>query len=81
VYASMQVSTDGICRMFLYLFLVRLGFRTAPIFSIITGEIALSTILGYVIIIPSPLGLEAVEFPTRILVKTLIKTDGQLKIS
>jgi hypothetical protein len=58
-----------------------MGLRTASFFSIVSGEITLSIILGYGIIVPSSIGIEVTEFPSRIIVKILIKSDGQLKNS
>ena len=53
----------------------------ASFFSIVSGELALSMILGYGVIVPSPIGIEVMDYPSRIMVKILIKTDEQLKHS
>jgi hypothetical protein len=45
----------------------RLGVQTLPIISLLIGELALSLILHYGVILPSPVGVELMEFPAKMI--------------
>jgi hypothetical protein len=44
---------------------VRLGIQTIPAATLLVGEAGLSYFLHYGVILPSPMGVELMEFPTR----------------
>jgi hypothetical protein len=46
---------------------IRLGIHAIPAASLLVGEIALSYFLHYGIILPSPIGVELMEFPARMI--------------
>lgn len=52
---------------FVCAFFVKIGVTTLPAFSILIGEGTLSHALGYGIILPSPIGVELMEFPARMM--------------
>jgi hypothetical protein len=54
-------------------FIVMIGIKTLPAFSILVGEATISHILGHVIILPSPIGIELMEFPAKMVY--IIKSD------
>ena len=45
----------------------RLGIHTIPAVSLLVGEVALSYFLHYGIILPSPIGVELMEFPAKMI--------------
>jgi hypothetical protein len=45
----------------------RLGVQTIPAASLLMGEIALSCILQQGVILPSPIGVELMEFPLKMI--------------
>lgn len=57
----------GIVENFVCSFIVKIGVRTLPTFSILVGEATLSYMLGHVVILPSPIGVELMEFPARMM--------------
>lgn len=48
-------------------FIVKIGIKTLPAFSILVGEATVSYMLGHVVILPSPIGIELMEFPARMM--------------
>ncbi|MEW6604282.1 MAG: hypothetical protein AB1351_06285 [Thermoproteota archaeon] len=48
-------------------FIVKIGVKTLPAFSILVGEATMSYMLGHVVILPSPIGVELMEFPARMI--------------
>jgi hypothetical protein len=48
-------------------FIVKIGIKTLPAFSILVGEATMSYMLGHVVILPSPIGVELMEFPARMM--------------
>lgn len=48
-------------------FIVKIGIKTLPAFSILVGEATMSYMLGHVVILPSPIGVELMEFPVRMM--------------
>jgi hypothetical protein len=46
---------------------IRLGIHAIPAASLLIGEIALSYFLHYGIILPSPIGVELMEFPVKMI--------------
>lgn len=48
-------------------FIVKIGIKTLPAFSILVGEATVSYMLGHVVILPSPIGVELMEFPARMM--------------
>ncbi len=48
-------------------FIVKIGIKTLPAFSILVGETTVSYMLGHVVILPSPIGVELMEFPARMM--------------
>ena len=48
-------------------FIVKIGSKTLPTFSIVMGEATMSLVLGYGVILPSPIGIELMEFPARMM--------------
>ncbi len=45
----------------------RLGIHTIPAASLLVGEVMLSYLLHYGVILPSPIGVELMEFPARMI--------------
>jgi hypothetical protein len=48
-------------------FIVKIGVKTLPAFSILVGEATMSYVLGHVVILPSPIGIELMEFPAKMM--------------
>lgn len=46
---------------------IRLGVQTLPAASLLIGEVSLSMILHFGVILPSPIGVELMEFPTKMI--------------
>jgi hypothetical protein len=67
----MQAGT--VVENFVCSFLVTIGIKTLPAFSILIGEATISHMLGHVIILPSPIGIELMEFPAKMMY--IIKSD------
>jgi len=44
---------------------IRLGIQTIPALSLLVGEGSLSWFLHYGVILPSPIGIELMEFPLK----------------
>ena len=44
---------------------IRLGIHTIPATTLLVGEVSLSYLLHYGVILPSPIGIELMEFPVR----------------
>ena len=47
--------------------IIKIGTQTLPMASLIVGEATLSYLLGYGVILPSPIGIELMEFPTKMM--------------
>ena len=47
--------------------IIKIGTQTLPMASLIIGEATLSCLLGYGVILPSPIGIELMEFPTKMM--------------
>jgi len=45
----------------------RLRIRTMPAASLLVGEVTLSYLLHYDVILPSPIGIELMEFPAKMI--------------
>ena len=48
-------------------FIVKIGVKALPAFSILVGETIVSYMLGHVVILPSPIGVELMEFPAKMM--------------
>lgn len=48
-------------------FIVKIGIKALPAFSILVGEATMSYMLGHVVILPSPIGVELMEFPAKMM--------------
>jgi hypothetical protein len=48
-------------------FIVKIGIKSLPTFSILVGEATMSYMLGHVVILPSPIGIELMEFPAKMM--------------
>lgn len=48
-------------------FIVKIGVRALPAFSILVGEATMSYMLGHVVILPSPIGIDLMEFPAKMM--------------
>ena len=46
---------------------IRLGIQAIPAASLLVGEVALSYFLHQGVILPSPIGIELMEFPARMI--------------
>ncbi len=46
---------------------IRLGIQAIPMASLLVGEASLSYVLHYGVILPSPIGIELMEFPARMI--------------
>ena len=46
---------------------IRLGIQGIPAASLLIGEVSLSGFLHYGVLLPSPIGVELLEFPSRII--------------
>ena len=46
---------------------IRLGIHTIPAVSLLIGEVVLSYLLHYGVILPSPIGVELMEFPAKMI--------------
>ena len=46
---------------------IRLGIQTIPAASLLIGEVSLSSLLHYGVILPSPIGIEVMEFPVKMI--------------
>lgn len=46
---------------------IRLGIHTIPAVSLLIGEVTLSYFFHYGIILPSPIGVELMEFPAKMI--------------
>jgi hypothetical protein len=47
--------------------LIRLGIQGIPAASLLIGEVSLSGFLHYGVLLPSPIGVELLEFPSRMI--------------
>lgn len=57
----------GIVENFVCSFIVKIGMKTLPAFTILVGEATMSYMLGHVVILPSPIGIELMEFPAKMM--------------
>jgi hypothetical protein len=57
----------GIVENYVCSFIVKIGVKTLPAFSILVGEATMSYVLGHVVILPSPIGVELMEFPAKMM--------------
>jgi hypothetical protein len=48
-------------------FIIKIGVKALPAFSILVGEATMSYMLGHVVILPSPIGIELMEFPAKMM--------------
>jgi hypothetical protein len=46
---------------------IRLGIQTIPASTLLVGEASLSCLLHYGVILPSPIGIELMEFPAKMI--------------
>jgi hypothetical protein len=46
---------------------IRLGIQGLPAASLLIGEVSLSGFLHYGVLLPSPIGVELLEFPSRMI--------------
>jgi hypothetical protein len=46
---------------------IRLGIQTIPAASLLIGEVTLSYLLHYGVMLPSPIGVELMEFPAKMI--------------
>lgn len=46
---------------------IRLGIQGIPAASLLIGEVTLSGFLHYGVLLPSPIGIELLEFPSRMI--------------
>jgi hypothetical protein len=64
---------------------LRLGIQTIPAASLLVGEVTLSYFLHYGVILPSPIGIELMEFPAKMVYilqcKKRIKDALRVRIS
>lgn len=67
----------GIVENFVCSCLVKIGIRTLPAFSLLVGEATVSYMIGHVVILPSPIGVELMEFPAKMMY-ALRKGDHKL---
>lgn len=61
----MQAGT--VVENFVCAFIVRMGISAIPAFSILVGEATMSYMIGHIILLPSPIGVELMEFPARMM--------------
>jgi hypothetical protein len=47
--------------------MIRLGVQAIPAASLLVGEVTFSYLLHYGVILPSPIGIELMEFPARMI--------------
>jgi hypothetical protein len=47
--------------------IVKIGIKALSAFSILVGEATVSYMLGHVVILPSPIGIELIEFPAKMM--------------
>jgi len=57
----------GTVENFVCSFIVKIGVKALPAFSILVGEATMSYMLGHVVILPSPIGIELMEFPAKMM--------------
>ncbi|HEU4606058.1 MAG TPA: hypothetical protein VFS46_07460 [Nitrososphaera sp.] len=57
----------GTVENFVCSFIVKIGVKALPAFSILVGEATMSYMLGHVVILPSPIGVELMEFPAKMM--------------
>lgn len=57
----------GTVENFVCSFIVKIGIRALPAFSILVGEATVSYMIGHVVILPSPIGVELMEFPAKMM--------------
>ena len=67
------MQTGTVVENFVCSFIVMIGIKTLPAFSILVGEATISYMFGHVIILPSPIGIELMEFPAKMVY--IIKSD------
>lgn len=48
-------------------FIVKIDIKALPAFSILVGEAKVNYMLGHVVILPSPIGVELMEFPAKMM--------------
>jgi hypothetical protein len=58
---------SGIVEDYVCSFIVKIGIKTLPAFSILVCETTMSYVLGHVVILPSPIGVELMEFPAKMM--------------
>jgi hypothetical protein len=56
----------GIVENYVCSFIVRIGIKALPAFSLLVSEATVSYMLGHVVILPSPIGV-ALEFPAKMM--------------
>lgn len=57
----------GTVENFVCSFFVKIGIKAFPAFSILVGEATMSYMLDHMIILPSPIGVELMEFPAKMM--------------
>jgi len=57
----------GIVENYVCAFIVKIGVKALPAFCILVGEVTMSYALGHVVILPSPIGIELIEFPAKMM--------------
>ncbi|MCI0558102.1 MAG: hypothetical protein MN733_06375 [Nitrososphaera sp.] len=65
------MACEGNLENFLCLFIIKIGIRTLSTFWVLAGEVTMSTILGYGVILPSPIGAELLGSPARMLISAI----------
>jgi hypothetical protein len=48
-------------------FVIRIGVHAIPAASLLTGEVTVSYLLHYGVILPSPIGIDLLEFPAKMI--------------
>jgi len=57
----------GTVENFVCSFIVKIGIKALPALSILVGEATMSYMPGHMIIPPSPIGVELMEFPAEMM--------------
>jgi hypothetical protein len=66
-FSPSSLTTTSIANDVLCPIIIKIGTQTLPMASLIVGEASLSYFLGYGVILPSPIGIELMEFPTKMM--------------
>jgi hypothetical protein len=67
LFQTVNTIKDEALNSVIFPIVIRLGIQVIPAASLLIGEVALSYLLHYGVILPSPIGIELMEFPVKMI--------------